>query len=262
MKRVSRQKPSSKASQISKPLNPKGPVSQGNINAPQETHESTEGAGENGQGDSTFYLRLIQSLLLTAINGVPHLRFRSARELARQFKSSKKYRTDADRIHALIAREASKNFSTGFLAGIGGLITLPFTIPAGMSASWVIQTRLAAAIADIHGHDLDEEGVQTLTLLCIVGDAGKEGLKRAGISSGVAFTEQALGKLSGEVLLQVNRQIGINLLASAGGTGLIKLGSLVPVAGGVVGGTIDAVACSLAGATANKYFLRNKPGSE
>ncbi len=203
--------------------------------------------------DETLHLRFVQSLLLTALSGAPHLRFRSARELARHYRN-KKYKSNQERIDALIRREVSKNFSTGFVGSVGGLITLPLSIPAGLSASWIIQTRLAAAIADIYGHDLGEQRIQTLSLICILGDSGKELLKRATVSTSVVVAEQAIGKISSELLTQINQQIGLKLLATAGGTGLMKLTNLVPVAGGLVGGTIDAVACGLAGTAAKSYF--------
>lgn len=204
--------------------------------------------------DGTFAIRLVQSILLTAINGAPHLRFRSARELARSYRENENYKSDHERIRALIRREASKNFSIGFVTSLGGLITLPIAVPTSLSASWIIQTRLAAAIADLSGHDLNDEAVQMLTLLCIAGDSTKEIVKRAGVSSGASLTKQAVGKVSAEAIARINQQVGFRLLATAGGAGLVRVSALVPVAGGIIGGTVDAVACSMAGAAATSYF--------
>ncbi len=63
------------------------------------------------------------------------------------------------RVAALIRRETRKNFTSGFLTGLGGVVTFPVSIPAALGASWLIQARMAAAIAKIYGHDLASEPV-------------------------------------------------------------------------------------------------------
>jgi hypothetical protein len=201
-----------------------------------------------------YYLQLAQIILLAGLDGVPQLRFRSATELALEYKQNLKYKNDRERVIALINWETSKNFSTGFISGVGGLITLPVAIPAALSASWVIQARLAAAIANVYGHNLSEERIRTLTLLCMLGDAGKDVLKQAGITVGKGLAEQSIAKISNEMLIQINQQVGFKLLARAGEAGVTNLTHFVPIAGGIVGGTIDAVACRAVGHAADHLF--------
>jgi hypothetical protein len=200
------------------------------------------------------YLRLVECLLLTARQGVPHLKLRSAAELAQEYKVNPKFKDNHHRVREMIKWETSKNFSTGFITGLGGLVTLPVAIPTALSASWMIQARLAAAVALVYGHDMSDARIQTLTLLCILGDTGKEVVKRAGIKLGTELTEQALSKISTEVLMQINKQVGFRLLAKAGETGMVNLVHIVPIAGGIVGGTVDAVTCRAVGHTARHVF--------
>jgi hypothetical protein len=43
---------------------------------------------------------------------------------------------------------------TGFLSGVGGIVTLPVAVPAALFASWLIAARLALCIAHLHGFDV------------------------------------------------------------------------------------------------------------
>ena len=54
-------------------------------------------------------------------------------------------------IQRLIATHVRVAASTGFLAGLGGLITLPVMLPADLAALWLTQARLAGAIAHLRG---------------------------------------------------------------------------------------------------------------
>jgi hypothetical protein len=198
--------------------------------------------------------QMVECLLLTAIQGVPQLRLHSAQELALDYKNNPKFKDTHQRVRHLIRWETSKNFSTGFITGLGGLITLPITLPAALGASWMLQARLAAAVAYLYGYDLESKPVQTMTLLCLLGDSAVEMVKKAGVRLGAELTEQALAKISAETLLQINKQVGFKLLARAGESGLINFSHVVPIAGGIVGGTVDAVACRMVGHTAVKVF--------
>jgi len=80
-----------------------------------------------------------------AIDGIPSLS--SAQDLATEYVRNQSYRNDRQRIDALINWETSKNFTSGFVTGLGGMVTLPVALPAGFAASWMIQARMAAAIA-------------------------------------------------------------------------------------------------------------------
>jgi hypothetical protein len=74
------------------------------------------------------------------------------------------------RVDALLKFEAAKSFAAGFLTGVGGLWTLPVAVPASVYANWVLQARIAGAIAHLHGHDLKSKRIRTLCLLCLLGD--------------------------------------------------------------------------------------------
>ncbi|CAM3166525.1 EcsC family protein [Corallococcus sp. ZKHCc1 1396] len=178
----------------------------------------------------------------------------SATGLADEYLGDARYADHEARINALIHWETGKLFTTGFLSGLGGLLTLPVALPAGLGVSWAVQARLVGAIARIHGHDVEEDRVRTLTLLAIVGDIGKEVVKQAGIEVGHQLGMRALEAVPKHALSSINRAVGFRLVSKAGPRGIVNLSKVVPLAGGLVGGAVDALACRAVGATARRLF--------
>lgn len=202
--------------------------------------------------------KLVRKVLDHAIDGVPPLT--GAADLAREYQIDGSYANDHTRIDALIRWEASKNFTSGFLTGMGGLVTLPVAIPAALGASWVIQARLCGAIAEIYGHSVKEDRVRTLVLLALVGDAAKEILKDTGLIIGKRLTTNAIKGISGKALIDLNKKVGFRLLTKAGEKGAINFTKMVPFVGGIVGGGFDAGMCIAVGRTAKRIF-RPEPES-
>lgn len=177
-----------------------------------------------------------------------------ADDLALEYLNDSSYENNDKRVESLINWETTKNFSTGFITGLGGFVTLPVTIPASLGASWILQMRMAAAIARIYGHDLKEDRVRTLLLCIIIGQDIKEVCKQVGIKVAQNLTYVAIRKLPVEMLKRINRAVATQLVTKAGATGLINLTKLVPVVGGVVGGTFDAVTCRITAKAAQRAF--------
>lgn len=133
---------------------------------------------------------------------------------------------------------------------------MPVAIPSALGASWLLQARLAGAIARIHGHDLGEDRVRTMILLSLAGDVAKEAMNGLGVRFGGKLTERAVAQVPGRALVEVNKRIGLRLLTKAGERGIVNFSKVVPVGGGVVGGTFDAVVCRMVGRTARSLFRR------
>lgn len=204
--------------------------------------------------DKSKALVIVNYILDKTIKGVPPLT--SCKNLAREYLIDEGYDGDDERVDSLINWETTKNFTTGFLTGLGGIVTLPISVPSALGASWIIQARLAGAIAVIYGHSLQEDRVKTLVLLSLLGDSAKEPIKQAGIRLGTKLTEKTIQKIPGKALIEINKKVGFRLITKAGEKGIVNLTKLVPVAGGVVGGAIDAVVCRKVGYTAKKIFKK------
>lgn len=178
----------------------------------------------------------------------------SAEDLANEYLIDGGFKSDEARVDALIRRETRKNFTTGFVTGLGGIVTFPVTIPAALGASWLIQARMAGAIARIYGHDLADERVRTKILLSLAGDVAKEAMNDLGLKLGNKLTQRAVDQIPGRLLVEVNKRIGARLLANVGARVLLKVPRAVPILGGVVGGSLDAVVCRMTGRSAKALF--------
>jgi uncharacterized protein (DUF697 family) len=204
------------------------------------------------EGEAGRASRLAAFLLEHGLAGAGPLS--SARDLADEYLLDESFADHDERIAALIGWETRKNFTTGFLTGLGGVVTFPVSIPAALGASWLIQARMAGAIAAIYGHDLDAEGVRTSILLSLAGDVARDAMKELGLATDGMLTRRAVEQVPGRVLVEINKRIGARLLAKASQRLILRFPRAVPVVGGVVGGTLDAVVCRMVGRTAKKMF--------
>jgi uncharacterized protein (DUF697 family) len=195
---------------------------------------------------------LVKYLLERGLGGFPPLS--SAANLADEYLIDQGFADDDERVAALVKWEMGKNFTTGFITGLGGIVTLPVGIPSALVASWLIQARMAGAIARIYGHDLTEERVRTLILLSLAGDVAKQAMSDLGLNLGSKLPQSAMKQVPGRALVEINKRIGLRLLAKVGQRGISQFPKAIPVVGGVVGGAFDAVVCRMVGRTAKKLF--------
>jgi len=193
-------------------------------------------------------------IINNAIKGIPPLS--GCKSLAQEYLLDKSYADNDDRVSSLINWETAKNFTIGFITGLGGLITLPISISASLGASWILQARICGAIACIYGHSIDEDRVRTLTLLCLIGDCAKEVLKNFGIKIGEKIMQKALAKIPGKILIEINKQVGFRLITKAGEKGLINISKTIPLVAAPVSGAFDAYTCRIVGNTARSMFKR------
>jgi hypothetical protein len=209
-------------------------------------------AGEAGRPDlSALATRLIGQILTTAINGSGP--FKGAAALADEIRAkTDDVETAVDR---LVAAHLKLAAASGAITGLGGLATLPVTIPAGVGSYFVLAGRLVAGIAHLRGHDLESQEVRSALLLAMVGaGTATEILRDAGVQVGRRSLASAVNKVSSTTLSQINKRIGFRLLAKGGATGMLNLSKLVPLVGAPIGATTDALSMRAVAAYARASF--------
>jgi hypothetical protein len=197
-------------------------------------------------------LKLVNWITEKAVEGIPPMS--PAASLALEYQIDRRYQSDDERIAALINYEARKSFTAGFITGLGGLLTLPLAIPSALAATWVLQARMAGAIAAIRGHDPKTPQVRTLILLSLVGESAEGVLKDMDVKLGQKAAITALTRLPGRVLIAINRRVGLRLMSRLGGRGALTLSRALPLFGGVISGGFDAYACRKTGEAAKALF--------
>ena len=161
-----------------------------------------------------------------------------------------------DAADAAIRWAAAQAGLVGFTTGLGGAFTLPVSLPINVAGVSAIQIHMVQEIARARGYDLASAQVRTLTIGCLAGGAVIDALKTAGIGAGTTLTRSLLLQLSAAALKAVNRTVGAKLATRAG---LMNFGKLVPVVGGVIGGTVDGLSTAAIGAVAKRVFVRDVP---
>lgn len=196
---------------------------------------------------------LVNYIYEKAINGIGPIA--SAELLAREYREDTRYATIQEKCESLVTWETTKNFTTGFLTGIGGLVTLPLSVPGALAASWIIQVRMAAAIAIMNGYNPADEKVKTMVLLTIAGGEIKNILLEAGVVVTSRLTTSLINQVPRAILYEINLLIGYRLISRSGATGIASIVKIVPFLGGAVTGSIDAYYCKTIGDKAIELFL-------
>ena len=151
--------------------------------------------------------------------------------------------------------QIAKCTTSGFLTGLGGLITLPVAIPANVGSVMYVQMRMIACLAHMGGYDTNSDQVQTLVYACLAGISIDQILKQAGIKFGNKFAMAMVKKIPGEVLIKINQKVGFRFLTKFGAKGVINIGKAVPVVGGIIGGGFDFVETKAIANRAYKMFI-------
>jgi hypothetical protein len=180
--------------------------------------------------DSNPAAQFINKILAAGVNGLGP--YKSAIEIADEVLA-----THGDRelaIKRLIETHRRWVGSSGFATGMGGVLTLPVTVPADMTVFYMLCARMAAAIAFLRGYDLDSDEVQSAVLISLLGASAAGAVSGLGVEIGTKTAMAGLRKLPGRVLIDINKKVGYRLLTKFGTRGSLNLVKGVPLVGGGV----------------------------
>ncbi len=155
----------------------------------------------------------------------------------------------------ILHRKSMKNGLVGAFTGLGGLITLPVTIPTDLICSWRIQASMAFSIAYVYGHTEDTTDLKTDLYLIIAGDSAKEAIKRIGIEVSKSITKKAVEKyITRDVMVKIWKVIGQKIITKAGEKSLTSFTKMIPLVGAPVGFAFDWTSTQAVGRFSIKYY--------
>lgn len=160
-----------------------------------------------------------------------------------------------DKANRLIRWQNTKAGTSGFVTGLGGLITLPVALPANITSVLYVQIRMIAAIAKMGGCDLRDDRVKSLVYTCLVASSASDVIKQTGIAIGEKVAINAIKSMSAATIRQINQKVGFKLFTKFGEKGIINFGKAVPLLGGIVGGLFDTISTNTVGNVARDTFL-------
>ncbi|MFZ2004229.1 MAG: EcsC family protein [Stellaceae bacterium] len=193
-----------------------------------------------------------------AVDGMPG--FDGAEALAAEY--AERHVSTDEAVKALIAWHSRMAAVAGFATGCGGFVALPLAMPANLAGALYLQTRLVAAIAHLHGHDIRHSRVRMLVLACLSGSKAADTLRDAGIRVGTRLGRDAVG-WAAPALFNKSRHAGhFAFLGTIGSRGLSGLGRFVPLLGGAVAAGVDGALTQMIGRTANRVFASRSAAAE
>ncbi|SDD36124.1 hypothetical protein [Auraticoccus monumenti] len=89
-------------------------------------------------------------------------------------------------VSTVVNESATAAATTGFVTGLGGLLTLPVALPANVAGSLAMNARMVGGLAHLRGHDLEDEHNLELVEVVVLGGGGPQRLigelgKRSGV---------------------------------------------------------------------------------
>ena len=197
-------------------------------------------------------MQLLDKLYDQCIHGIPKVS-PPIEKLANDYLAKSK---DVDTAaKKFVNYQIAKCTTSGFITGLGGLITLPVAIPANVGSVIYVQMRMIACLAYMGGYDTDSDQVQTLVYACLAGISIDQILKQAGIQFGNKFAMAMVKKIPGEVLTKINQKVGFRFVTKFGTKGIVNIGKAVPVVGGMISGGFDFVETKVIANRAYKMFI-------
>jgi hypothetical protein len=169
----------------------------------------------------------------------------------------KKHKTKEEACKSMMKNQIIKCTTSGAIAGFGGLITLPVTLPANIANVLYVQMRMIACTAYMAGYELNSDQTQTFVYACLAGVAVNQLLKKVGIKIGEKIFDNLIDKIPGRVLNAINKKVGMRLLTKYGTKGAINLGKLIPGVGAAIGGGLDFFETKIIANRAYKWFFEN-----
>ena len=165
---------------------------------------------------------------------------------------------DVDRaVRQLIETHVRLAGVQGFATNIGGIATAAVAIPANIAGVALLQCRLVAAIAHLHGYDVEDQRVRNAVLTCILGEGTVKTLVRRGslpttpmaMATAPTYDPQLDRVIAAEVTAELLRKVAGKRVART-------VARQVPVVGGFVGAGTDGVATWQIGRYADRELVR------
>lgn len=205
-------------------------------------------------GDDSRVAKFVDNVLAVGIGGKGP--FKSAETIAEEHLTRHHDREKA--IQRLIGTHTRLVGMSGFAAGLGGVITMPVTIPTDVGVFYLQASRCSAAVAHLRGYDLASDEVRSIVLMSMLGAGGVATAADFGVQLGTRSALAALKKVPGRVLIDINKKVGFRLVTKAGTTGVVNLTKLVPLVGGGVGSSVNVLGMR----TIGRYAVKNFPAIE
>lgn len=190
-----------------------------------------------------------------SINGIPNVS-NTVEEMANDYLSKSSSPEKAAK--HLINMQMTKSFTTGAIQQLPPGAFASLTIPADLASVAYIQIRMVAAVAYIGGYDVKSDQVESIVYMCLLGHSIGDAIKDIGLIAGQKFIHQAIMKIPGRAIIEINKAVGFRFITKAGEKGLINLdkdaSKIVSI---LLSGGFDLISTKAAGRNAYSFLIEN-----
>ena len=110
------------------------------------------------------WLEVLDQIYAVTLNGVPKVS-KPVSEFEDEYLE--KYKDSKIASQKLVNNQILKCTTSGFLTGLGGVLTIPIALPANITSVIYVQMRMIAAVAYLNGYDLNSDETQTFVYACL-----------------------------------------------------------------------------------------------
>lgn len=145
--------------------------------------------------------------------------------------------SNEDLAKKIISRKSLKAGEIGALCGVGGLLTLPITMPADLYYCFKIHALTILSIAYIYGWNIHDEDAITDVLLVLGASTEVDAARYTGIKVGQDLAKDAI--LNKFVTKEMMREISRKIIIKAGKRSFMRFAKLIPIVGAPVGAGLN-----------------------
>ena len=163
-------------------------------------------------------------------------------------------------VDTLIEQHVRLAGGQGFVTGLGGLATMVVALPANLTGLTIVQARMVAAIAHLHGYDLASLKVRTAVAAVLLGEDGVQDQITKGKLPSRPLAIATAPMFDTPLADKVLNMVGATLMARLGGKHLgTTLARRIPLLGGGVGMIADGYATYAIGRYAADELVNRRP---
>lgn len=199
---------------------------------------------------------VVQQALTRAIRGVGPL---DGAALAAE-KELEQQKGDVDKaIREVIENHVRLAGAQGFVTNIGGLVTMPITVPTNITGLALIQCRMVAVIASLRGYDLVDPRTRNAILASLLGEDRMLSLIKKKKLPGTPMALATAPVHDPHLDTLVANEVAAELVTMIAGKRIATtVGRRVPVVGGLVGMGADGFSTWKIGRYADRELLPRK----
>jgi uncharacterized protein (DUF697 family) len=138
----------------------------------------------------------------------------------------------------------------GIASGVVGVAGIPVDVATALYS----QVKLASSLFNIYEIDTKSESAQPL-ILAAAGVTVSEFANTLGTKAAQQAIQKALMSIPNKTFVEINKALGIKLIAKTGEKTLLNVAKIVPFVGSAVGGTVNGVMMNACGHSV-KVFIK------